>query len=276
MPKVLTKNQVSQFNQNGFLFPIEAYTPEEAEILHDNFAAMEKHLGHEPQKKFRVKAHLPFPWLCDVVRNEKLIDAIEDIIGPNILCWGASFFTKKANDPRFVSWHTDSFYYGLKPAETVTAWLAFNDANIESGCVRYIPGTHKGPPAVHEIRKHRHNLVQQGQTVIDVPEDKAVLAEVKAGQVVLHHESVVHGSGPNNANHPRVGFSIHYVAPHVKETRFDGATAMLVRGNNVGDNWGIDPEPRHDYDPECIKFMEDTRAKFTNSTAEKIAVGGRS
>ena len=70
-----------------------------------------------------------------------------------------------------------------------------------------------------------------------------MFAEVNAGQVVLHHESVVHGSGPNNANHPRVGFSIHYVAPHVKETRFDGATAMLVRGDNVGDNWGIDPEP---------------------------------
>ena len=79
MPKVLTKNQVSQFNQNGFLFPIEAYTPEEAEILHANFAAMEKYLGHEPQKKFRVKAHLPFPWLCEVVRNKKLIDAIEDL-----------------------------------------------------------------------------------------------------------------------------------------------------------------------------------------------------
>jgi hypothetical protein len=276
MPKVLTEIQVKEFDQNGFLFPIDAYTTEEAAGLHSKFIAMEDHLGHEPQKKFRVKAHLPFPWLCDVVRNEKLLDAIEDILGPNILCWGASFFTKKANDPRFVSWHTDSFYYGLEPAETVTAWLAFNDATVESGCVQYIPGTHKGPPAVHEIRMHENNLVQQGQTVVDVPEDKAVFAEVNAGQVVLHHESVVHSSGPNNANHPRVGFSIHYVAPHVKETRFDGATAMLVRGDNVSDNWGIDPEPEHDYDPACITSMEDTRAKFTISTADKIAVGGRS
>ena len=276
MPKVLTENQVNEFDRNGFLFPVEAYTPDEAAGLHGKFAAMEEHLGHEPQKKFRVKAHLPFPWLCDVVRNEKLLDAIEDILGPNILCWGASFFTKKANDPRFVSWHTDSFYYGLKPAETVTAWLAFNDATVESGCVQYIPGTHKGPPAAHEIRMHQDNLVQQGQTVIDVAENKAVFAEINAGQVVLHHESVVHGSGPNNANHPRVGFSIHYVAPHVKETRFDGATAMLVRGDNISDNWDIDPEPRYDYDPACIKSMEDTRAKFTIATADKIAVGGRS
>ena len=276
MSKALTKKQVQEFNQDGFLYPVEAYSEEEAKQLHDKFVGMENKLGHEPQVKFRIKAHLPFPWLCDVVRNEKLLNAVEDILGPNILCWGASFFTKKANDPRFVSWHTDSFYYGLEPAETLTAWLAFNDSTIESGCVQYIPGTHKGPAAVHEIRMHEHNLVQQGQTVVDVPEEKAVFAEVKAGQVVLHHESVVHGSGPNKANHPRVGFSIHYVAPHVKETRFKGATAMLVRGQNIGNNWGIDPEPRYDYDPDCIKFMEDTRAKFTNSTASKIASGGRS
>ena len=99
MPKVLTENQVNEFDRNGFLFPVEAYTPDEAAGLHGKFAAMEEHLGHEPQKKFRVKAHLPFPWLCDVVRNEKLLDAIEDILGPNILCWGASFFTKKSQRP---------------------------------------------------------------------------------------------------------------------------------------------------------------------------------
>ena len=157
MSNVLTQEQVARFHQDGFLFPINVYTREEAAVFHQKFVEMEKHLGYEPQKKFRIKAHLPFPWLCDIVRNPALLDAVEDIIGPNILCWGTAFFTKKANDPRFVSWHTDSFYYGFKPAETLTAWLGFNDSTIESGCVRYIPGTHKGPPAVHEIKMHKDN-----------------------------------------------------------------------------------------------------------------------
>lgn len=275
MGKSLTDQQIAQFDRDGFLFPLDVYTPDEAAGLYDKFAAMEKKLGHEPQQRFRIKAHLPFPWLCDVVKHPAIVDAIEDIIGPNVLCWGASFFTKQANDPRFVSWHTDSFFYGFEPAETITAWLPFNDANLESGCVRYIPGTHK-LETEHEIIKDENNLVQLGQNALNVPEDKAVAAELKAGQVVLHHESVVHGSGPNNANHARIGFSIHYVAPHVRETRFEGASAMLLRGENIGENWGIDPEPTVDYDPICIDWMDRTRARFTNSTASKIAAGRRS
>ena len=85
--------------------------------------------------------------------------------------------------------------------------------------------------------------------MIDVPEDKAVDAVLRAGQVVFHHESVVHSSTPNRSHHPRIGFSIHYVAPHVRETRFDGATAMLVRGRDQYGYWGSDPEPREDFDP---------------------------
>ncbi len=275
MGKVLTDEQVAQFDRDGFLYPINAFTREEAAGFYEKFMAMEEKLGHEPQKRFRIKAQLPFPWLCNIVRNEKIVDAVEDIIGPNILCWGASFFTKKANDPRFVSWHTDSFYYGFEPSETVTAWLPFNDATIRSGCIQYIPGSHK-QVTEHEIIEDENNLVQQGQNALNVPLEKAVYAEIDAGQAILHHESVVHGSGPNNANHARIGFSIHYVAPHVRETRFEGATAMLLRGENIGDNWGLDPEPKEDYDPVCIQWMDDTRAKFTNSTASKIAAGGRS
>ena len=112
--------------------------------------------------------------------------------------------------------------------------------------------------------------------MIDVPEDKAVNAVLKAGQVVFHHESVVHSSTANRANHPRIGFSIHYVAPHVKETRFDGATAMLVRGTDEYGYWGADPEPRDDLDPICIEAMQATRAKFIKSTKSKIETGGRS
>lgn len=275
MPKALTQDQITQFQEDGFLFPYDVYTPDEAAALYAKYAKLEETLGEEPQNRFRIKAQLPFPWLCDVVRHPRLLDAVEDLIGPNILCWGASFFTKKAHDPRFISWHTDSFVYGFEPAETLTAWLGFNDSTVESGCLKYIPGSHK-TQAQHDIRPDPNNLATLGQNVIGVPEEKAVDAVLRAGQVVLHHESVVHSSAPNRSDNPRIGFSIHYVAPHVRETRFEGATAMLLRGKDDYGNWDDDPEPREDLDPVCIEAMEATRAKFLKTTENKIAAGGRS
>ena len=237
--------------------------------MHAKFEALEKTLGEEPQEKFRLKAHLPFPWLCDLVRHPRLLDALEDLIGPDILCWGSSFFTKKAGDERYISWHTDSFFYGFEPRETATAWFSFNASTVESGCVRYIPGSQKSE-AIHDFYPNPHSLAPVGQNVRGVDERKAVDAVLQAGQVVFHHESVVHGSQPNRADHPRVGLSIHYCAPHVRETRYDGATAMLLRGEDTFGYWGDDPEPKQDYDPHCIQWMLDTRQKFLDATDQKV------
>ncbi|MBT3989851.1 MAG: phytanoyl-CoA dioxygenase family protein [Rhodospirillaceae bacterium] len=276
MDKVLTAEQVNGYEEKGFLFPFPLYSSDEISALFQKYTALEDKIGDSPMDKFRIKAQLPFLWLCDVVREAKLLDAVEDLIGPDILCWGASFFSKKARDPGYVSWHTDSFFYGFEPADTLTAWLAFNPSDLESGCVRYIPGSHKGPPAVHELKPHENNLIPVGQTVPNVDESQAEYAVLKAGEIVFHHESVVHGSLPNNADHPRIGLAIHYVAPHVRETRFEGSTAMLLRGEDKFGYWGIDPEPQEDMDPVCIKAMEDMRALYLNATRDKAAAGGRS
>lgn len=275
MPKILREEEITTYWDDGFLFPFDVYAPDEAAALQEKFEALENAIGDEPQERYRIKAHLPFPWLCDVVRHPKLLDAVEDLIGPDVLCWGASFFAKNARDPRFVSWHTDSFFYGFEPAETLTAWLAFNSSTEQSGCVQYIPGSHRSKTA-HDIMPHADNLLPMAQNARDVPLDKAVSAVLAPGQVVFHHESVVHGSGPNNAYHPRVGFSIHYVAPHVRETRFEGSTAMLLRGEDNSGNWGRDPEPAEDFDPVCIQAMYDTRELYLKANAGEIDAGGSS
>ena len=271
MPKALTTAEVARYERDGFLFPIEVCTREEAGELSRKVAEMEARLGHELQKRFVLKAHLPFPWLCDLGRNERLLDAVEDIIGPNILCWGTTFFSKQAHDPRFISWHNDSFFYSLDPAETLSAWVSFNDATLESGCVQYIPGTHRGPPPEHDFKPHPHNLAPDGRTVRGVDESQAVPAILRAGQAVFHHESVVHGSGPNNANHARVGFVIHYNAPHVRETGFEGASAMLCRGKDTHGYWEIEPKPSRDLDPDCIRAMDHTRDLFFQANRKKVA-----
>lgn len=144
-----------------------------------------------------------------------------------------------------------------------------------SGCVRYIPGSHI-KTAVHDFHPDPDNLAGEGQTVRDVDESKAVDAVLRAGQVVFHHESVVHSSQPNRADHPRVGFSIHYCAPHVRETRFDGATAMLLRGEDRLGYWAPDPTPTQDFDPDCIQAMLDYRRRFKDAARRKVVAGVRS
>ena len=275
MGQVLSETDIKAFRDDGFLTPFDVYSEDDAAVLGAKYAALEDAIGEAPPERFRIKAHLPFPWLCDVIRQPGLLDAVEDLIGPDILCWGASFFAKKPHDIHYVSWHTDSFFYGFEPAETLTAWLAFHPSTVEAGCVRYIPGSHK-KQTVHEIRPDPDNLLPMGQNALDQPFETAVDAVLRPGQVVFHHESVVHGSGPNNADHPRVGLSIHYAAPLVRETRFDGSTAMLLRGRDRYGYWGCDPEPREDFDPVCIQTMLDTRALYIKATANKIDAGGRS
>lgn len=269
MPRVLTEEQTRRYREDGFLFPFDLYSRAEAGALADRYAALERRHGSDLAKTYRIKAQLPFPWLCDIVRHPRLLDAVEDLIGPDILCWGTSIFAKKARDPRYVSWHTDTSVYGFEPAETLTAWVAFNDSTEESGCVRYIPGSGR-EPVRHEIRPDAGNMLTLGQHAVGVAEDRAVSAVLRAGQVVFHSEHVVHGSGPNRADHPRIGLSIHYIAPHVRETRFEGATAMLLRGSDRYGYWGNDPEPEVDFDPVCIEAMKATQAKYFSLTGGKI------
>ena len=111
MLKILTEDQVTAWHSDGCIFPVRAVDSENAQDNLKRYLELERRIGEEPQNRFKIKAHLPFPWMWDIIRNKNILDAVEDIIGPDILCWGSSFFTKNANDKRFVSWHQDSTYY---------------------------------------------------------------------------------------------------------------------------------------------------------------------
>ena len=274
MSKVLSQAMVESYHNNGFLFPIKAFSAEEAAVLSTKVEEMEARIGAELQSKFRIKAHLPFPWLCDVVRNTRLLDAVEDVIGPNILCWGASFFSKKAHDSRFISWHNDAFFYPYDPQETLSAWISFNRADLNSGCIEYIPGSHLGPDPKHEFKPEPNNLAPDGRTVIGVDASQAVPAILDPGEVVFHHERVIHGSGPNNSAHSRVGFVIHYIAPHVRNRSADSDTAIFCRGTDPSGYWKPDPEPKQDLDPDCISILEATRGRFLEANKKRVAAGG--
>ena len=256
MPKVLSGAQIAAYEREGIVFPVDFLSPAESVELRCKVEEVESRSGAEMQARFKIKAHLPFPWLWDVITHPRLVDAVEDIIGPDILCWGSSFFTKDAHDPRFVSWHQDSTYYGLEPPDTLTAWIAISDSTIESGCVRFIPSSHNQGIRHHDEHPETDNLLSRGQTIPGVDEDKAVDAELTAGQFSFHKEGVIHGSNPNRSGDRRLGYSIHYVAPYVQEMKYPNATAFLLRGEDRLGHWGKDPVAKVDWDPDCLAFLD--------------------
>ena len=186
------------------------------------------------------------------------------------MLFGASMFSKKARDSRFVSWHQDAAYYGLDPQEEVTCWVGLTDADMENGCMRVMPGSHKGPDAVHEETYDPQNLLGRGQTIRGLDDGKAVYMPVRAGQFSMHHERTIHGSMPNPSARRRVGIAFFYMPTHVRST-IGRRTATLVRGTDSFGHWDPEPMPRTDLDPECMAFLRQSWARYRDPDVPQAA-----
>ena len=262
MPKSLSEDRVAGFRRDGFLFPIDALTPAEARAAVDCLERYERATGERAMATLAHKSHLPFRLFGDIVRHPRILDAIEDLIGPDILCWGSSFFVKEPRDPGYVSWHCDTYYYGIEPRETVTAWLAFTASDRESGCIRCIPGSHLAATAFDETPEP-DNLLSRGQTTRGVDESLAVHMPLAAGQFSIHHECTVHSSEPNGADYRRIGLSIHYCPTHARQTRYaEPPSAALVRGTDRHGHWAHEPRTELEFDAGAAARMRDIRAGF--------------
>ena len=244
--KTLTEDAVKQYRETGFLAPIKVLTTAEANNLRTKLENFEAGAG-PLAGKLRQKSHLLFTWLNDLIRNEKILDAVEDVIGPNILCWGTSFFIKEPRNPSFVSWHQDSTYWGLDPADIVTAWVALSDSTPENGAMRVMPGTHTLSQIPHNDTFRADNLLSRGQEVmVDVDEAKAHTLTLAAGEMSLHHVRLIHGSDPNPSGTRRIGFAIRYLPTYVRQIAGSHDWATLVRGEDRFGNFEREQRPDAD------------------------------
>ena len=248
MPNVLSESQVGHYRERGVLFPIEALDSEEAAALRARYESQAESIkGRNNQKP-----HLLFPWLNELIRHPRVLDAVEDILGPNILCWSAQFFAKPAGDPAYVSWHQDGTYWGLSSPDVVTAWIALTPSTPESGCMRVIPGTQRQQVA-HEDHFDEQNLLSRGQEIsVDVDESEAVDVILQPGQFSLHHVLLFHGSEPNRSTEPRIGFAIRYVPTHVHQTAGERESATHVRGIDAFGHFDAEVPPESDLHPDAV------------------------
>ena len=202
----------------------------------------------------RSKSHLLFTWVDDIMRNDVLLDAVEDLIGPNILCWNTIFWIKEAQTPSYVGWHQDLTYWGLDNDELVSVWVALSPASEAAGCMSVIPGSHR-ELLTHDETYHEDNLLTRGQELsIDVSSRTTVPMPLEPGQASFHNVKAAHGSGPNSTDDRRIGLSLHYMPTHTRQLLAEWDSAALVRGVDRFGHFEIAPRPASDFDPPAVEF----------------------
>lgn len=273
MTKQLTEDQVSAYRRDGFVYPIPVMSREEAGRFRNSLERFEHEHPDYLEGMKRQKLHLVTTWMAELVRRPEILDAVEDILGPDFFCWQTSLFIKEAKDPGFVSWHQDGNYWGLSSHEVVTAWLALSPSTVESGCMKMMPGSHEWEGIEHKDTFDADNLLTRGQ-VMDVAIDEAQASNVivQPGEISLHHVNIAHASAPNQANDRRIGVAMRYVTPRVRQVTGVPDSATLVRGeDNVG-NFEHEPAPAYDFEPAAVALHErvtNTRSDFIYKDAEQ-------
>ena len=226
----LSSNQLKQYEDEGFVSPINIFSKDKAREIRNEIELIENKKPGELEKSGRYNAHLISPLLDEVTHNSKILDAVQSLIGENILVCGTTLFIKNPNEKGFVSYHQDAKYIGLEPHNWVTAWVAITDSNEENGCMRMWSGSHKDNLKEHDQKFNEGNLLTRGQTVKNVPKEKTTPLILKAGQMSLHHPTVVHGSDLNKSNDRRIGFVIQsYIGTNVKQI-LGKNSVQLARG----------------------------------------------
>ena len=214
----LNEKQLKDYEDHGFVAPINVLTLEEAIKIKEEIEYIEKKWPDELIGLGRNNVHYISPIFDQVCHNSKILDAVESIIGKDILVGGTTLFIKDTDKKGFVSWHQDAKYIGFEPHNWVTAWLAITDANEENGCMRMWSGSHKEKIKKHKDTFNENNLLTRGQTVQNVPLEDTTPNILKAGQLSLHHPMIVHGSGSNKSNTRRIGFVIQsYIGTNVDQ-----------------------------------------------------------
>ena len=259
----LTAKQLEHYKNKGYVSPVNALTFSEAKEIRGEIEKIEKNWPSALEGINRNYIHLISPIFNKVCLNKNILDAVQSIIGKNILICGTTLFIKNPNEKGFVSFHQDAKYIGLEPHNWVTVWLAVTDANEQNGCMRMLPGSHKENLKIHEENFDENNLLTRGQTITNVSLDKTDSITLKAGQISLHHPTIVHGSGLNHSNDRRIGFVIQsYIGDNVDQV----IGKMFVQRVRGKDNYKY-----HEYSKMPLELMGKNEVNSQNKANEELA-----
>ena len=246
MVRGLTTSQLETFARDGALFPVSVLAAAEVSRYRAAFERLRARLGGSPKPAQMSQPQLHYRWAYDLATHPAVLDAVEPLLGPDILVHSASIFAKRAHDPGFVSWHQDGFYWRLSEPCLVSAWVALSDSHAANGCMRVLPGTHTAEVPHGEAAGQAHNMLASGLHVMEeLDEARAVDVELRAGEMSLHHLNLIHASNPNRSPDERIGFAIRYTVPGVRQALRHHAV-VPARGAAAGSDFELLAQPPSD------------------------------
>ena len=262
----LSQQQIDQYWEDGFLFPIPVMSAEEAAQLRAELETIERdYLAADlpqPLNTYkRVNSHLVMPMAANLAMNTRVLDVVQGILGPDILTFSVEFFIKEAQTSHIVSMHQDLTYWGLGAIDGLTtAWIALSPATPASGCMDFVRGSHKNPILPHEDTFDDNNLLSRGQEIqVEVAEEDKVPIEIHPGEMSLHHGLTIHGSGPNTSPDRRIAAVIRFMRPD--SVPADRETfGMVTRGADRCRNTILCAPPREYFAPADLALYDEIRA----------------
>ena len=235
MSKLLSPAQVAAFERDGFVCPVPVLSTTEAQAARTELEAWEAAQGGPIDFPEKSKSYLLFDWADQLVHHPAILDAVEDLIGPDILVYHSTLFLKEAHSAAFVRWHQDSTYFYLAPHLHVTAWVALSDASEAAGCMRALPGSHRWGSIAHDDKPAPMNMIRRGQGISERFDTETGCAmPLQAGEMSLHHTDLVHASGANATDDRRIGLAISYIPARVRPTGAVQPHALCLRGQDHG------------------------------------------
>jgi non-haem Fe2+, alpha-ketoglutarate-dependent halogenase len=259
MANGLTPDAVNFYRQNGYFFPHTILAGDEAarvaaEIL--EFAASDtpKRYADPQNQLYLLKAYLLFGWADRISHTPKLLDAVESLIGPDIMLWSSGVFWKAPRSGSFVSWHQDATNYELDDADSVVRiWLSLREATVANGTMKFLPGGHRLGQVPHFDKKAEGELLSRGETMdVAIDESNAVPVVIGAGQASFHHLHTPHASGPNGSDVPRVNYVMTFINPKVKPL-VGPDSAMLVRGEDRYRHFEHETRPKSFFSADALR-----------------------
>lgn len=248
MTRILSETAVEQFHSQGFYTPVPVLSQDEVDYFRQRLETFEaKHPADV--KKLKTKAHLLCPWVDEIARHPRILDAFEDLIGPDILCYSMAFRVKNADGKTFAGWHQDTAYSPIKPIMVIGA-LALSECGTSQGCLSVIPGSHKSGILPHAEMAESDSILARGQYIsVDFDKSNAVDLALKPGEMGLFSADIIHGSQSNVSADRRILLLVEMM-PACVEQRAHRDSAMLVRGVDNYHNYDDEPRPKIEFGRE--------------------------
>lgn len=246
-PKVLTQDQIEQFNRDGYIKGIRIYSGEEITTIRRYFDDLLAKVIAAGGDSYSISsAHLKYGKVWDILTNQRIVAVIKDLLGENVIGWGSHFFCKMPRDGKQVAWHQDASYWPLTPSKAVTCWLAVDDADVENACMRFVAGSHHhGAMTFRPSDPQEHNVLNQ--TIENVEQYGHFVDDIlKAGEASFHSDLLLHGSDANLSHRRRCGLTLRYAAADVRAHLDWNQKGVWVSGHDPSGHWANRPRPEND------------------------------